>query len=62
MDRIQLLRQTSFFGSMSTRALELIYNETTEQTYEKGEYIFFEGDHSHAVFIILANIQHRQFP
>lgn len=54
MDRIELLSRTSFFGSMSTRALELIYNETIEQRFRKGDYIFFEGDRSHSVFIILA--------
>ncbi len=54
MDRIKLLRQTSFFSSMSIRELELINNERIEHAYDKNEYIFFEGDRSHAVFIIIS--------
>ena len=53
MNRVELLKLTPFFSSLSVRAIEIIDQQAIEQTYEKGDYIFFEGDRSHSVFIIL---------
>lgn len=54
MNRIEILKQVSFFNSLSERALEIINQQAVEATFRKNEYVYFEGDRSYWVYIIIS--------
>ena len=44
MDRLQLLKKSLFFSSLSEPSLKEISRLFTEEKYQRDDYIFFEGD------------------
>jgi len=44
MDRLQILKKSLFFSSLSESSLKEINRFFTEEKYQRDDYIFFEGD------------------
>jgi CRP-like cAMP-binding protein len=44
MDRLQILKKSSFFSSLAEPSLKEISRFFTEEKYQRDDYIFFEGD------------------
>ncbi len=44
MDRLQILKRSLFFSSLSESSLKEISRFFTEEKYQRDDYIFFEGD------------------
>lgn len=44
MDRLEILKKSSFFSSVSEATQKEISRLLTEEKYQRDDYIFFEGD------------------
>jgi len=52
MDKLQLLKNTTLFSSLSPQELSVISAQFTEEEFEKDQYIFTEGDPPDCLYIV----------
>lgn len=52
MDKLQLLKNTTLFSSLSPQELSVISAQFTEEEFEKDQYIFAEGDPPDCLYIV----------
>jgi CRP/FNR family transcriptional regulator len=53
MDRLQILKKSLFFSSLSESSLKEISRFFTEEKYQRDDYIFFEGDLPEWLYIVM---------
>lgn len=53
MDRLQILKKSLFFSSLSESSLKEISRFFSEEKYQRDDYIFFEGDLPEWLYIVM---------